>query len=683
MTRMLKKHFDMILMALIIASFLALAAQGLASVPVPDTDESYMLQVSYEMIYRGKLAQPFSRYLGGNIENNLHSFTPVYFVMLSGFLKLFGWGILQGRVFNLITAAFTLMMIFIIGRKMFNWRVGLTAIILVISDITFLYRSRFLRNDYSAAMFALLAFYLYEEAEKRKDWRWFMGSGLAAGAAFMSHTTALYMIAAICALMLFRRGWRIIKATSFYQFALGVFIVSAYEIIYDIIDFQNVLLQNRGDNRHFKLLSSTGWLKNLRHETRRYDLWNQGGLMYPGVPRTLLYVFQCLVIIAFVYLLVRVFFYIKKGNAISEARVRIFVVTVVAVLFFAIVASQKAIYYMAHLAPLFALLVGIMISDGLDHLKRWRSFEWKGWRVPPLAHKAAIAVMLILALGFSYQLLKQTKRYLNEVRNPDAASFEEFKTALRSLVPDGVCPVIVRDPVMWLAFPEQDECFANIQERMRKVVDIDGKDYALLVNPRIAERWVTKIASNNHHLLGEMSNTPYGNLQIYYTGVDPRWLALNPVRYQFFGKQRGHISEDQVADAVEVWSANATDLKQYAGAADMPIEAEGLLIEKQRRGDGVIALCPIELKPDTIYQINVQATAEGKQWALIVIDDDTGERLCLQKLEDIAKPAAFEGFFRSSNTTRATIALMPQAKKTGPAHIARLSVREIGPVYKN
>ena len=113
------------------------------------------------------------------------------------------------------------------------------------------------------------------------------------------------------------------------------------------------------------------------------------------------------------------------------------------------------------------------------------------------------------------------------------------------------------------------------------------------------------------------------------------------------------------------------------------IEGEGLLIEKQHRGDGVIALCPIELKPDTIYQINIRATAEEKQWALVVLDGDTGERLCLQKLEDIANPAAFKGFFRSSNTTRATIALMPQAKKTGPAHIAQLSVREIGPVYKN
>lgn len=682
MMSMLKKNFDMLVMAFVIASFLIVAAQGLASAPVPDTDESYMLQVSYEMIHRGKLAQPFSRYLGGNIENTLHSFTPVYFVMLSGFLKMFGWGILQGRIFNLITAAFTLAMIFVIGRKLFNWRVGLTAIILLISDITFLYRSRFLRNDYSAAMFALLAFYLYEEAETRKDWRWFMGSGLAAGAALMSHTTGLYMIVAISVLMLFRRGWRVIRAAGFYQFAVGAFIVSAYEIIYDIIDYQNVLLQNRGDNRHFRLLSDMGWLKNLRHETRRYDLWGQGGLMYPGVPRTLLHLFQWLTLISFIYLLARVFLYIKKGNAMNEARVRIFVVVVVAVLFFGVITSQKAIYYMAHIAPLFALMVGILVSDGLDLFKRGRSFEWKGRHVPPLAYKAAMAIGLILALAFGYQFLKQTKRYLNEVRNPDAASFEEFKTTIRSLVPEGVCPVIVRDPVMWLAFPEYDLCFANIQERTRKSVDIDGKEYALIVNPRITQRWLPRIASNNHHLLGEMTNTPYGNLQIYYTGVDSRWLALKTVRYQFFGKQRGHISEEQIADAVEVWSANATDLKRCSGATDMPIEPEGLRVEKQRPGDGLITLCPIELKPDTIYQMQVQATADEKQWALVVIEENTGERLYLQKLEDAAKPGAFEGLFRSSKTTRATIALMPQTKKTAQAHIAQLSVREIAPVYR-
>src|SRR5262249_35427185 len=183
--RLARKSFDLMLMALVVAGFLAIAAQDLGTVPVPDTDESYMLQTSYEMIYRGKLALPFRRLLGGNIETTWHSFTPVHYVLQSGFLKLFGWGILQGRIFDLITAAFVLVMTFLIARKLFDWRAGIVAILLLASDVTFLYRSRLLRNDYSAAMFCLLGFYLYEEAGRRKDWRWFFGSGLAGGAALM------------------------------------------------------------------------------------------------------------------------------------------------------------------------------------------------------------------------------------------------------------------------------------------------------------------------------------------------------------------------------------------------------------------------------------------------------------------------------------------------------------------
>jgi hypothetical protein len=135
------------------------------------------------------------------------------------------------------------------------------------------------------------------------------------------------------------------------------------------------------------------------------------------------------------------------------------------------------------------------------------------------------------------------------VRNPEIASFEEFKTAIRSLVPDGVCPVVVRDPVIWLAFPEHDLCFANIQERTKKAADIDGNEYALIVSPALSRRWLKAIARNNHHLLGEILDSPYGSYEVYYTGVDPRWIALAPIRYQFFGRQRGFLKSEAASKA--------------------------------------------------------------------------------------------------------------------------------------
>src|ERR1044071_8642326 len=158
------KHFDFLILALLAGGFVLLAAQRLGSVPLPNVDESYMLQTSYEMLYRGKLALPLRRFLGGNIENVWHSFTPLHYVIQTAWFGIFGWGIAQGRAFNLATAALVLLMTFLIGRKLFDWRAGLTAVALMVCDVSFLERSRYLRNDFSAAMFALLSFLLYEAA---------------------------------------------------------------------------------------------------------------------------------------------------------------------------------------------------------------------------------------------------------------------------------------------------------------------------------------------------------------------------------------------------------------------------------------------------------------------------------------------------------------------------------------
>jgi 4-amino-4-deoxy-L-arabinose transferase-like glycosyltransferase len=178
----LAARWDFLLFAIVMCGFLFVATARLADVPVYETDESYTLQVPYEMLHHGRLALPMYRYLGGNIEQVWHSLTPLFFLLLSGFLKLFGFGVLQGRIFNLITVALTLLMVYVVGRRLFDWRAGLAALVLMASDQTVLERARLLRNDYAAEFFALLAFLLYEVAERRKSARFYVGAGLAAGA---------------------------------------------------------------------------------------------------------------------------------------------------------------------------------------------------------------------------------------------------------------------------------------------------------------------------------------------------------------------------------------------------------------------------------------------------------------------------------------------------------------------
>ncbi|HXU39997.1 MAG TPA: glycosyltransferase family 39 protein [Blastocatellia bacterium] len=539
--RGLKSNLDFALVTVLIGGFAAVAAQRLGTVPVPEGDEAFTLQVPYEMLVRGKLALPMLRYLGGNIENVWHSFTPVCFLLLGGFLKLFGLGLVQGRAFNLITAATTLLMVYLIGRKLFDWRAGLVAVVMLIGDQTFLERSRLLRNDYAAATFALLAFFLYEMSERRRSSRLLAASGLAAGAGVMCHTNILYMVAAIGLLIVLREGWRAFRSKKLYVFAGSAFVVMAYEIIYDVIDYKNFLLQNRGDDLHFRVLGYAGFWQNVLEEKTRYAKWYTGGLMFPGLSQVTLRVFQALTVLAIIYLIVECAKRLKRGGVLSEPRVRVFIVTLVVILFHAVIVSHKRIYYFAHLAPWFALCVGILARDGLDWIASLRRKTVPRAR---LAHRLAIALVAVAVTGFGLQLARQYRDYSIDVRNPDLASFEEFTSVIRSLVPDGLCPVAVKNPGVWLAFPEADRCFATIEGRMKEDLDIDGKDYALVTRPNFSlDRDAKREGEDSlrdYHLIGEMRETPYGSLLIYYTGKDPRYLALEPTRYQFFGDWRGH-----------------------------------------------------------------------------------------------------------------------------------------------
>ena len=530
---------DYLIFALILGSYLFVACQKLATVPVPETDEAYMLHVSYEMLNNGRLAMPFRRFLGGHIETNWHSLTPLYYVLLAGFMKLTGWGVLEGRIFNLITAILLIIVVYIIARKMFDWRVGLCSVVLLMSDAVFFEHAKLLRNDYIAAFAAMLAYLLYEIAEERKRSIWFIATGLAAGACVMLHSNGLYMLGAIPLMMLLTRGWRILKSKDLYQYLLSALAVMAYEIISDLLDYKNFLLQYRGDKLHFGVLSLQGWWENISNEPSRYVRWYAGGALFQNVPRTTLHVFQVLAGVALIYLMVVALRTLRNGSVMSEPRVRILVVTICLILFQAIVAGHKEAYYIAHLAPWYALCAGILLMDAWNFL--W-SIRVRGWAHAATLSNIAVAMFVICALLFGLQLARQTRRYIREVQNPELASFEEIKGVLRSAVPEGVCPVVIKFPVMYLVFPERIDCFANIEDRMMENVDLDGKEYVVLL-PNAGHAKRAQRADEleaKYPLIAELKNTAYGDITAYYTGQNDAIRSRPVLTYVFFGRLRGH-----------------------------------------------------------------------------------------------------------------------------------------------
>ncbi len=663
--KVIKNHFDFIFFALLITAYLFLAAQQLASAPIYETDESYTLQVAYEMLTQGHLGLPMYRYLGGNIENVWHSFTPFFFVLLSGFLKIFGIGVLQGRIFNLLTFALTMLMVYGIGRQLFHWRVGLFAVLLIISDQTVLERSRLLRNDYAAEAFALFAFWLFEIAEKRQTSRLYMVAGLAAGAGAMCHLSIIYMIAAICLTMLVKEGWRLFKTKKLYQFLGGAFLAMSYEIIYDLIDYTNFRLQYRQDDLHFSVISWTGWLANLLDEPRRYGRWYEAyDAAFQEVPRFGIHTFQLLIAIATVYLLIRLIIAIKRKAVMDEPRHRVFILTLFVAFFFA-VAAHKAGYYLAHLVTWFGLCVGIMLNDLWTWTERLRTREW---RFAKLTYGVVILVMAFAVFQHGKNLTRQTRTYLKAVHSQDLAKFIEMQSVLRTVIPSDICPVAVKAPVMWLAFQEYDRCFATIENRMKEALDLDGNEYALIMRPKGADHWAKELPEG-HTLIGELRNTAYGNFVVYYTGNNPAYRALAPKRYKFFGRQRGHISEEQIAQAPEIWSSTSQNL------APISLPATDGLIELGNNFE-------FDVKPNFIYQLTFKLKISGK-WSAIVLDADTNHWLAQIALDEEDK-LEIEGYFRSLNTSRVKIAFLKTENQVGDSfNLSQVRAKEIISIDKS
>jgi len=668
-----RRNLDLALPGLVGAAFAVAAAVRLGTYPVYETDESYILQVAYEILNRGRLALPMYRFLGGNIDNVWHSFTPLYFFSLAGFLKLFGFGVLQGRVFNLIAALCCLTMVYLIGRRLFNWKVGFIAIVFVVSDPTVLQRARMVRNDYAAEALALLAFYLYELAEERKTARYFVASGLAAGAGIMCHPSILYLVAAIVALMLLRRGWRFFRERRAYQFAAGVLAVLLYEVAYDALDYKNLLLQYRDDNLHFGILSISGLWNNLLEEPTRYIRWYRiYDVTFQTVPLTLLHFFQFLIPAALIYLAVRTVRGYRIGHTINEPRVRLLVVTLVAVLFLAFI-LHKAGYYNIHVITWFSLCAGVLLSDGLDAL--WRSTEMA--RLRPVRVIAAICIALLMA-AYAALLARQYGRYIIEARNPDAASSAEFKAVLASVVPPNLCPVAVMAPVLWLSFPDKDQCFATLERRMAEAVHMDGQDYALIMRPKSAEHWAWDLSSSRH-LLAELIETPYGNFNVYYTGTDRSYLSASPRRIYFFGQWNGHATQEQVDTAPVVWTAGSDAPLTPASHQLDGLDGHGAVFS-----DTAVPELPttIQLKPRAIYSLEFNGSLSLAASEIIVTEAETGHRLKL--ISVIAKDgkAVAADVFRTLGGDHVSLQLLRPTNQSAdpPARFTNIKIKAVADI---
>jgi 4-amino-4-deoxy-L-arabinose transferase-like glycosyltransferase len=111
---------------------------------------------------------------------------PLYMWMMSGFMQILGFNSWAARLPSAIFGFATIVLVYLMGKKMFNKTVAFISSLAITTTIQFLYYSRASMLDVTATFFITLALYLYWQAKKSEGiYKWIF-SGISTGLAVMT-----------------------------------------------------------------------------------------------------------------------------------------------------------------------------------------------------------------------------------------------------------------------------------------------------------------------------------------------------------------------------------------------------------------------------------------------------------------------------------------------------------------
>jgi hypothetical protein len=106
---------ERIALGLIIGVFIFLTAQKLSYFPSPWKDEPWLMQPAYEVLQHGRNALPMFRHKGYQVGEHVLT-DPVFTYLLGGWFKVWGFGMLQARAFNLTASVVILLVVYRLAR---------------------------------------------------------------------------------------------------------------------------------------------------------------------------------------------------------------------------------------------------------------------------------------------------------------------------------------------------------------------------------------------------------------------------------------------------------------------------------------------------------------------------------------------------------------------------------------
>jgi len=111
---------------------------------------------------------------------------PLYMWMVAGLMKYLGFSSIVARLPSAFFGILTVLLVYKFAGKFFTRTAGFIAALALITTTHFLYYSRASMLDVTCTFFITLSLYFYISRDTRREWMYFIFSGLSAGLAVMT-----------------------------------------------------------------------------------------------------------------------------------------------------------------------------------------------------------------------------------------------------------------------------------------------------------------------------------------------------------------------------------------------------------------------------------------------------------------------------------------------------------------
>lgn len=218
-------------------------------------DEAYIVDSAISLLNKGQIStELFGPLIPGSTEKILW-YPPVLFILLSGWIKVFGVSIIHERLLSLTAASFFLLIYYLLSKSITKSVLfSFVPLILLILDNNFLKTSKIIRPEIFVLLFSSFSLYLSLKINQINlsspvKNLLALSAGIVLSFAFLTHFMAIIFVIPVFLLIFYQQRFNLLKSKIIQLFSLGFFIPLLLYFVSIIPNFslflEQISLQNQ------------------------------------------------------------------------------------------------------------------------------------------------------------------------------------------------------------------------------------------------------------------------------------------------------------------------------------------------------------------------------------------------------------------------------------------------------